>query len=148
MHRSHLGNGNVDTHIPLHTSDKHRVIDVSLQYALLVVLEVVNIVYNRDAAAPRQICRFANPLTLFIPISVEKVDELLVLIGQYEGKRREVVNIPMQLLLLLDYPRQIVFRANGPCLGNMTKFLIRFCPFELTQGRSEKVEIQILSTHL
>lgn len=59
--------------------------DVFLEDTLLIVLQVVHIVDDRDASPPAQVRRLANPQTLLVAVFVEEVDELLVLVGQDVG---------------------------------------------------------------
>lgn len=54
--------------------------DVLLEHTLLVVLEIVYVVYDRDSSAPAQVGGLADPEALFIAVLVEVVDELLILI--------------------------------------------------------------------
>ena len=41
LQRTHLSNENIDPHVPLSASDQKRVVNVLLDYALLIVLEVL-----------------------------------------------------------------------------------------------------------
>jgi hypothetical protein len=55
--------------------------NVFLKYTLLVILQVVHIVDDRDTSASAQIGWLANPQTFFVAIFVEEIDELLIFVG-------------------------------------------------------------------
>jgi hypothetical protein len=132
LHRPHLGNGNIDPHVPFHPPNEHRIVNILLQHTLLVILKVVNVVNDGDASTTGQICRLADPLTPLIPIFVEEVYELLILVWHYKSQRSKIVHLAIELLHFLDDSRQIILGANRSRLRDMAKFLVRFCPFKLS----------------
>ena len=69
----------VDSHVPLCTSDQVRVRDVLLNDTLLIILQIVDVINERDLPPSTEICRFTYPNLLvciaFSPLSCELLDK-------------------------------------------------------------------------
>ena len=129
LERAHLGDQDVDSHVPLRASDQSRVAYVLLNHALLVILQVLEVVDDSDLSATRQVRRFTDP-HLFLLRGAEglarvHVRELFRLVRQAVGRRCEVVNFAEPALVSLDEPRQVVLRAQDTRLGEVDQPLVR-----------------------
>lgn len=93
FHGPDLGDDYVYPHVPLGAPYQQRLADVLLHYALLVVLEVGNVLDQEDASAPRQVTGLAYPDLLFI-CSREFLNELLVVVRHLKGLGSDVVDGP------------------------------------------------------
>ena len=132
LHWPHLRYGYIDSHVPLNTSNEHRVVNVLLENALLIVFQVVDVIYDWDSSTSAEVWRLADPKTFFVTILVEVVDELLILVGQNESQRGKVINLAIELLHLLNYSSKVILGADRSCFGNMAELLILFCPLEFS----------------
>lgn len=136
LHGSRLSYRHIDPHVPLHAFDEQWVVNVFLEHTLLIVLQVVHIVNDCDASPPAQVRGLANPQALLVAVLVKVVDELLVFVGQDVSQRGEIVNLPIQLLHLLDESRQVILGTYLSRFGYMYEFLVLFGSTEFPQRRS------------
>ena len=58
---AHLSYKNVDSHVPLCSSDKVRVRDVLLNDTLLIILQIVDVINEGDLPSSTEICGFTYP---------------------------------------------------------------------------------------
>lgn len=59
--RPHLRDQDVNTHVPLRTTDQQRVVNVLLDHTLLIVLEVLKVANNCYFSTSGEICGLADP---------------------------------------------------------------------------------------
>lgn len=88
---SHLGDQYVNAHVPFVIFNQQRIGDVLLNDALLVVGKLPNVVDQKDLSPTTQVSWLTNPNCFFIRFG-ELLDELLVLVRQYERCRAEGVD--------------------------------------------------------
>ena len=106
LERPHLSYENINPHVPLGAPDQKRIVNVLLDYALLIILEVLQTADDLDFTASREICGLADPhLFVILPIdslSCIHVNELLCFIGETKCLRSEVVHFAEPASISLD----------------------------------------------
>ena len=106
LERPHLSYENINPHVPLGAPDQERIVNVLLDYALLIILEVLQTADDLDFTASREICGLADPhLFVILPIdslSCIHVNELLCFIGETKCLRSEVVHFAEPASISLD----------------------------------------------
>ena len=125
-----MRNTNVDTHVPLYSSDKERIRNVFLKHALLVIFEVIYLFDEGDSSAPTRICRFTYPYSIFIPLFILICDNLSILVWQDKSEWCEIVRVSEQLFVLFEYSSEVVLDADHACFGDVAQFLVGGCSSE------------------
>lgn len=64
--RPHLRDEHIYAHVPLRPPDQQRVVNVLLYDALLVILQVLQVVNNRDLSTSTEVCGLTDPHLLFL----------------------------------------------------------------------------------
>ena len=109
---THLRNESIDSHVPFHTLDKHRVVNILLEHRLLIIFEIFHFIQDEYAPSSTEIRRLAYPNTVLIAICVIIAYKLFVFVWHNKGQWGEIVNLSIQLFSFLYQTGQVVFCAD------------------------------------
>ena len=87
---THLSYANIYSHVPLAAFDEVRIRQVFLEHALLIVLQVVNVVDDRDSSTLGHVRGFAYPHGILVSFFVVNLEKILVFVGHDEGHWGEI----------------------------------------------------------
>ena len=113
FHWPHLRDEHVNAHVPLGLANEHGLCNVLLDDALLVVVQVGQVVDYRNAPTPAQVGRLADPDVVLLGTAGKGFNKLLVLVGEEKSYWDEVVNVAEHVAHLFDESRKIVFCAEN-----------------------------------
>jgi len=90
LDRAHLSYANIYSHVPFAPFDEVWIRQVFLEHALLIVLQVVNVVDDRDSSTLGHIRGFAYPHGILVSFFVVNLEKILVFIRHDEGHWGEI----------------------------------------------------------
>ena len=115
LHRSHLSYQNINTHIPLCSSDKQRVLNILLNNRSLIILKVANVINYSDPSTSTQVFWFTNPnrpiLLRIILVSSKGFDKFLVLIRKKKCFWTKVIDVTKHVFIATKHTGKTVFGA-------------------------------------